>query len=158
MKRFAFIENNEVKQIGGLPTNWGNISNFYLLNFEDQAEMSIINQNGWLPVETISENKEIQENVEYVIEENVVKEIITTRDKTQEEIENENQSQIEAKWYSARFKRNNLLKESDIEILSDKWEVMDVATKSLWSNYRKQLRDIPQIFSNSDDIIWPIKP
>ena len=152
MKRYCLIKEGEVTQIGGLPINFNNVSNFYLLS-DDK-----IKPYGWLPIETISENKEIQENVEYVIEENVVKEIVTTRDKTQEEIENENQSQIEAKWYSARFKRNNLLKESDIEILSDKWEVMDVETKSLWSNYRKQLRDIPQIFSNSDDIIWPIKP
>lgn len=158
MKKFAYIENNKVKQIGGLPTNWGNISNFYLLNPEDESEMLIIKQNGWLPIETISENKEIQENVEYIIEENVVKEIITTRDKTQEEIDRENQYQIEAKWHSARFKRDNLLKESDIEILPDKWENMDTSVKTAWSLYRSQLRDIPQTFYNPDEIIWPIKP
>ena len=158
MKKFALIENNEVKQTGELPINWGNVSNFYLLNPEDEMEMSIIKQNGWFPVETISENKEIQENVEYIIEENVVKEIITTRDKTKEEIENENQSQLAAKWHSVRFKRNNLLKESDIEIVADRWEEMDIETKSLWTNYRKQLRDIPQTFSNPDEIIWPSKP
>lgn len=158
MKRFALVENNEVKQIGGLPTNWGNISNFYLLNPEDEIEMSIIKQNGWLPVETISENKEIQENTEYIIEENVVKEIITTRDKTQEEIDRENQSTIEVKWHSIRNKRNNLLKESDIEIMPDKWENMDLSVKAAWSLYRLQLRDIPQTFSNPDEVIWPIKP
>lgn len=158
MKRFALVENNEVKQIGGLPTNWGNISNFYLLNPEDEIEMSIIKQNGWLPVETISEDKEIQENTEFIIEENVVKEIITTRDKTQEEIDRENQSTIEAKWHSVRIKRNNLLKESDIEIMPDKWENMDLSVKASWSLYRLQLRDIPQTFSNPDEIIWPIKP
>jgi hypothetical protein len=158
MRRFAFIENNEVKQIGGLPTNWGNISNFYLLNPEDEIEMSIIKQNGWLPVETISEEKEIQEKVEYFIEEHVVKEIITTRDKTQEDIDKEIQSTIEAKWHSVRIKRNNLLKESDIEILPDKWETMDSDIKAAWSLYRGQLRDIPQTFSNPDEVIWPIKP
>ena len=158
MKRFAQVENNKVKQIGELPTNWGNISNFYLLNPEDEIEMSIIKQNGWFPVETISENKEIQENIEYVIEENVVKEIITTRDKTQEEIERENQSILEGKWHSVRFKRNNLLKESDIEILPDKWENMDLSVKAAWSLYRLQLRDIPQTFSNPDQVIWGNKP
>ena len=120
--------------------------------------MSIIKQNGWLPVETISENKEIQEKIEYIIEENVVKEVITTRDKTQEEIDRENQSTIEGKWHSARIKRNNLLKESDIEILPDKWESMDLEIKSAWSLYRGQLRDIPQTSSNPDEVIWPIKP
>lgn len=158
MKKFAYIENNEVKQIGGLPTNWGNISNFYLLNPEDEIEMSIIKQNGWLPVETISENKEIQEKIQYVIEENVVKEIITTRDKTQEEIDNDIQSTIQGKWHSVRIKRNNLLIESDIEILPDKWEHMNVQEKESWSKYRKELRDIPQSFFNADEIIWPIKP
>lgn len=157
MKKFAYIENNEVKQISELPTNWGNISNFHLLNPEDETEMSILKNNGWFPVETISENREIQENIEYIIERNVVKEIITTRDKTQEEINNENQSTIESMWQSARIKRNNLLRESDIEILPDKWENMDLDVKASWSLYRRQLRDIPQIFSNPDEIIWPIK-
>jgi hypothetical protein len=157
MKRFAHIENNEVGQIGGLPTNWNNISNFYLLNPEDEVEMSIIKQNGWLPVETISEEKEIQEKVEYVIKENLVKEIITTRDRTQEEIDKENTSQNEAKWHSIRVQRNNLLKESDIEIVADKWEKMDITSKSAWSTYREELRNIPQTFSNPDEVIWPTK-
>jgi hypothetical protein len=152
MKKYCLVKNGEVEQVGGLPTNYENVSNFYLLSDEE------IKPYGWLPIETVSENKEIQESVAYEIEEGVVKEIITTRDKTQEEIDRENQSQIEAKWHSARFKRNNLLKESDIEILPDKWENMDLSVKAAWSLYRLQLRDIPQIFSNSDDIIWPIKP
>lgn len=151
MKRYCLIKEGEVTQIGALPINFDNVSNFYLLSDDE------IKPYGWLPIETISENKEIEENIEYAIEENLVKEIITTRDKTTEEIEKENQSQIEMKWHSVRFKRNNLLKESDIEILPDKWEIMDVEAKSLWSNYRKQLRDIPQIFSNPDEIIWPTK-
>jgi hypothetical protein len=158
MKKFAYIENNEVKQIGGLPTNWNNISNFYLLNPENETEMSIIKQNGWLPVETVSDNKEIQEKVEYVIEENFVKEIITTRDKTQGEIDKEKASQLEAEWHSVRFKRNNLLKDSDTEIVSDKWENMEASVKSKWSIYRQELRNIPQKFSSPDDVIWPNKP
>jgi hypothetical protein len=152
MKRYCLIKDGEVTQIGGLPVNFDNVSNFHTL--EDNQ----IKPYGWLPVETISENKEIREGVEYIIEENVVKEIITTRDKTQEEIENENQFQIEARWHSIRVQRNNLLKESDIEILPDKWEVMDLNIKTAWSVYRQNLRNIPQTFSNPDDIIWPTKP
>lgn len=152
MKKYCLVKNGEVEQVGGLPTNYENVSNFYLLSDEE------IKPYGWLPIETVSENKEIQENIEYIIEENIVKEIIATRDKTQEEIDRENQSQIEAKWHSARFKRNNLLKESDIEILPDKWENMDLSVKAAWSLYRSQLRDIPQTFSNPDEIIWPTKP
>lgn len=152
MKKYCLIKDGEATRIGDLPVNFENVSNFYLLSDDE------IKQYGWLPVETISDEKEIQESVEYVIEENVVKEIITTRDKTQEEIEAENQTQLELKWHSVRFKRNNLLNESDLSIVSDKWEQMDSDTKVLWSNYRKQLRDIPQVYSNPDDVIWPSKP
>ena len=152
MKKYCLIKNGEVTQIGGLPVNFDNVSNFYTLSDNE------IKPYGWLPIETISDNKEIQESVEYIIEENVVKEIITTRDKTQEEIDSQNQTTIEGKWHSVRIKRNNLLKESDIEVMVDKWEEMDIETKSLWANYRKQLRNIPQLFSNPDDVIFPEKP
>jgi hypothetical protein len=152
MKKYCLVKNGKVEKVGGLPTNYENVSNFYL--FSDEEARSY----GWIPVVTISENKEIQESVEYIIEENFVKEIITTRDKTTEEIEKENQSQIEAKWHSVRFKRNNLLKESDVEILPDRWENMDLPVKAAWSLYRSQLRDIPQTFSNPDGVIWPTKP
>ena len=152
MKNYALIKDGEATRIGGLPVTFENVSNFHLLSDDE------IKPYGWIPVETISENKEIQESVEYVIEENVVKEIITTRDRTQEEIEESNASQVEAKWYSVRFTRNNLLKESDIEIVSDKWDVMDSSLKSAWSDYRKALRDIPQTYSNPDDVVYPSKP
>lgn len=158
MKKFALVVDNEVKQVGGLPTNWNNISNFYLLNPEDKTELAIIKQNGWFPVQTVSDDKEIQEKVEYVIGKNAVKEIITTRDKTQVEIDKENQSQLDAKWHFIRIKRNNLLKESDIEIAIDRWEAMDKATKTSWTTYRQELRNIPQTFSTPEDVIWPTKP
>jgi hypothetical protein len=152
MKRYCLIKNGEVTQLGNLPVNFDNVSNFYLLSDDE------IKPYGWLPIETITDNKEIQESVTYEIEENVVKEIIVTRDKTQEEIDKDNQTQINIKWNSIRFKRNNLLKESDIEVVADIWEEMDIDTKSLWTNYRKQLRDIPQVYFNPDDVIWPNKP
>ena len=152
MKKYCFIKNGNVEQIGELPTNFENVSNFYLLSDNKLKEYN------WLPIETISENKEIKEKVEYIIEEYVVKEIITTRDKTQEEIDEEKASELQNLWQSVRIKRNNLLKDSDIEIVVDKWEGMDTPTKLSWSSYRQQLRDIPQSFSSPDQIIWPIKP
>jgi hypothetical protein len=152
MKRYCLIENGVIVNIGNLPVNWKNVSNFCYM--EDSA----LKEFGWLPVEKVSENKEIIVGTEYVIEENVVKEIITTRNKTQEEIDNENLVDLQNKWRCIRIERNNLLKESDIEILPDKWDEMDSNLKALWSNYRKALRDIPQINSNPDDIIWPEKP
>jgi len=73
MKKYCLIKNNEVTQVGSLPINFENVSNFYLLSDEE------IKPYGWLPVETISENKNIVVGTEYQIEENLVKEIITTR-------------------------------------------------------------------------------
>ena len=83
---YCYIDNNNVTNVGGLPTSWGNISNFHSLNNE---ELKVHN---WFPVITISENKGVQVKVEYVIESDVVKEIVTTREKTQEEIDAENKN------------------------------------------------------------------
>lgn len=152
MKKYCLVKNGEITQSGELPVNFENVSNFYLLSDDE------IKPYGWLPLQTISDNKEIQESVEYQIEDTVVKEIIISRNKTVEEIKKENQSRIEDKWHSVRLRRNNLLKESDIEIVADKWEEMDAKAKLSWTNYRKRLRDIPQIYSNPDDVTFPEKP
>ena len=152
MKKYCFVKNGKVEQVGGLPTNFNNVSNFYLLADDE------IKKYGWFPVETISENKEIQDSITYEIEENLVKEIIITRDKTQEEIDREYQSTIESKWHSIRVQRNNILSKSDSEVVSDKWENMTAEQKSLISEYRNSLRNIPQNFFNPDEVIWPIKP
>jgi hypothetical protein len=148
MKKYCLIKNKEVTQIGSLPINFENVSNFHLLSDEE------IKPYGWFPVEIISENKDIIVSAEYQIEENLVKEIIITRDRNNEEL----QSLLQSKWQPVRFKRNSLLKDSDIEVTSDKWEDMSPETKLLWKNYRTQLRDIPQTFTNAEDVIWPIKP
>ena len=152
MKRYCLIQNGEIVNIGGLPTNTDNVSNFYLLS--DEA----LKFHGWLPVETISENKQIQEEVQYVIEENVVKEIIKTRDRTQKEIDEEIVTNLDTAWWSIRATRDRLLKESDIKILPDVWENMSVSLKDCWTSYRKDLRDIPQTFSTPQDVIWPTIP
>ena len=72
-------------------------------------------------------------------------------DKTLQEI-NEN------KWQKIRSIRNSLLQASDIYILTDRWEKYDQNTKTIWSDYRQQLRDLPTTFTNPDEVIWPIKP
>lgn len=154
MKKFGYIENNEIKESGPLPNVWNNISNFSAL----ENDLEYLKSLGWLPIQTISDNKPIVENIEYIIEDNVIKEIITSRDKTQEEIEGENNQSIIDKWSTIRVIRDNLLRESDVEILPDKWEEMDLPNKTLWASYRKQLRDIPQVFSNPEDVVWPNKP
>ena len=59
----------------------------------------------------------------------------------------------EQKWDSVRGIRNRMLMESDWTQLNDSTE-----DKVAWGNYRKSLRDIPQVFQSPESVIWPIKP
>lgn len=35
---------------------------------------------------------------------------------------------------------------------------LTASEKEAWAVYRQQLRDIPNIYTNPDDIIWPVPP
>lgn len=59
----------------------------------------------------------------------------------------------EEKWKIIRQQRDSLLAGSDwTQTLDSK------VNKEEWAYYRQQLRDIPQNYSNPDDVIWPLKP
>ncbi|NBP03320.1 MAG: hypothetical protein EBU90_25185 [Proteobacteria bacterium] len=58
------------------------------------------------------------------------------------------------KWNTVRLKRNMLLKNSDWTQMPD----YNGSNKQAWFNYRQELRDLPQKFSNPDDVIWPNEP
>lgn len=57
-------------------------------------------------------------------------------------------------WDTIRAQRNGLLFESDWVGLSDS----NPPNKQAWLDYRQALRDIPQNFTNPEDVIWPTKP
>lgn len=57
-------------------------------------------------------------------------------------------------WYGVREKRNKLLSESDWTQSRD--VILD--NDSDWVLYRQSLRNIPQDYTNTDDVIWPVKP
>lgn len=59
----------------------------------------------------------------------------------------------EQKWESVRGIRNRMLAESDWTQLND-----STANKISWAEYRKSLRDIPQVFQSPELIVWPVKP
>jgi len=153
MKKYCLIYNGEILRIGELPKDWNNVSNFNLIN--DSHELK---EHGWYPIEVISDNKEIIESIEYIIGDYSVKEIIHTRDKTDDEKKKEIEEEIKEKWDQIRNKRNNLLSESDIYVVSDRWDKMDSNSKINISNYRQLLREIPQSYLKPSDVIWPIKP
>lgn len=62
---------------------------------------------------------------------------------------------ISPTWEQIRIQRNILLSESD-------WAIMEDAnpkpSKQAWLDYRQALRNIPQNFTNPEDVIWPQKP
>lgn len=56
-------------------------------------------------------------------------------------------------WEEVRSKRNNLLNRSDFTQLLDY-----PGNKVAWAEYRQQLRDIPEKFSDPNEVIWPLQP
>ena len=59
-------------------------------------------------------------------------------------------------WRKIRKERNQLLKDSDYIMVSD--APITAEKKEEWTTYRQSLRDIPQTFSNPDDVTYPDKP
>lgn len=151
MKKYFYIEDN--KFLDGpveLPRNWKNISNFNVL--DDAALKSF----GWLPLRIVNENDlEVVVSNNREITDTEVIETIITRNKSQEEIENEQQKVIDDKWNEVRDWRNNLLQESDKYVLADRWETASLETKNKLLLYRQSLRDIPQNNNDPFKISWP---
>ena len=58
-------------------------------------------------------------------------------------------------WRKIRKERNQLLKDSDYTMLKD---YPTTVSEQEWTTYRQSLRDIPQTFSNPDDVTYPDKP
>lgn len=78
--------------------------------------------------------------------------IVEVVDKTKEEIDAELLMEI-------REKRDRLLLESDIYVMSDRWDGYTQDKKNLWTEYRQKLRDVPQDFSQHlDNVFWPTPP
>jgi hypothetical protein len=153
MKQYCLIKNNQiVTGPESLPETWRNISNFYAL------DNITLKRYGWLPYEVVSENKQIIVSSTRQILVDKVVETIITRDKNLEEIQQEEQTMLQNKWLEVRNTRNELLKESDIYVLADRWSSMNPNQQQQWSQYREALRNIPQTFTNPNEVIFPIKP
>ncbi len=58
-----------------------------------------------------------------------------------------------------RLKRDKLLKDSDLYVLSDRWDSYSDEKKLRWKEYRQKLRDVPQEFAEHlDNVFWPSMP
>jgi hypothetical protein len=152
MKRYCLVKDGDIERFDILPNSYLNISNFNILPDNELVKY------GWFPVATISENKDIVISTEYIVESDCVKEIIETRDKSQEEIDLENKNKIDAEWIAIRSKRDMLLNKSDFYALSDVWNDLSEQRRIDIANYRKALRDIPQAFNSPQDVVFPDMP
>lgn len=56
-------------------------------------------------------------------------------------------------WDGVRLIRNNLLSSSDYTQMVDY-----PGDKTAWATYRQLLRDIPQTYTDPNDVIWPSPP
>lgn len=59
-------------------------------------------------------------------------------------------------WVSIREERDDLLQESDIKVLREIEDIEEISQEL--KTYRTTLRNIPQSYSNSEDVVWPDKP
>ncbi|EIA5325168.1 phage tail assembly chaperone [Vibrio parahaemolyticus] len=64
--------------------------------------------------------------------------------------------QEEVLWEQIRINRSVKLKETDWTQTPD--SPLSDEKKVEFTAYRQALRDIPQTYSNPDDVVWPTKP
>lgn len=148
--KYCLVQNNTI--ISGptnLPENTESISNFNLLS-NDELLMY-----GWYPFTLIDNPLINQVFVDYTIEimNNEVVKTMNYRDMTQTEIDDKNKKVFDEKWNRIRNKRNRFLSASDWSQLPD-----SPVDKQSWALYRTQLRNIPQNFTNPDDVVFPNPP
>jgi len=56
-------------------------------------------------------------------------------------------------WDTIRAKRDQLIRESDWTMISDA-----SVDQAQWASYRQILRDLPQTYTNPEDVVWPTMP
>ena len=83
---------------------------------------------------------------------------ITEIDFTPEEMDLALARETESQWNDMRSTRDNLLRDSDIYVLPDRWDDYTDAKKTEWKTYRQNLRDLPETTTDINNINWPSKP
>jgi hypothetical protein len=81
----------------------------------------------------------------------------TIEELTEEEIAINREKKRQLDWIPFREQRDQLLKESDWTQISD-YSLVTEEEKVLWAEYRQALRDLPETYPNSEDIVWPSQP
>lgn len=162
MANFVLVENNEiVERHDLLPESWRHVSG--LRTLKDSEEL--LNSLGWYTVVKVTVNFDnaVQyiDGYEYTFQDNkvyetpILKTIEIQPEVSPEELFNNRLEEI-------RIKRDILLSECDWTQLADVQAIHDNDWKTVWANYRQQLRDLPNLCItgqiNIYEVIWPIKP
>lgn len=61
-------------------------------------------------------------------------------------------------WRKLRQRRNELLSESDVYVMADRWDRYTYDQKEAWSEYRQKLRDLPEATIDPVNPVWPVIP
>lgn len=179
MANYAHIENNTITGVYDLiPSNWRNISNFYVLaeNFDDIRSL------GWRIVQktldpTINTDTQRYGELIHTIENDDVvetREVITllvTPVIEQVIVELSEEEQLAAKierhnkvMTELRTVRNQLLANTDYTQLNDIIAINGIELTQLFVDYRQLLRDLPSLyednldFSDINTVEYPIMP
>jgi hypothetical protein len=178
MKKYCYIKEGKIEKVDTLPTNWSNVSNFHLLTDEE------LKCHGWLPVEEQHYSGDLQPGF-HILEDKVIQ--VKDSEPSQQEVINNSQSDIinpdksktlhplpttlsaaqefstsifpaNDAWKNTRIRRNLLLRISDKYMLMDFYQEMTPEQQQAMVQYRKQLRDIPQKYSDAESVEWPEIP
>ena len=165
MANFVLIENNQIVEYHDLlPKAWRHISGLNLAIDDEE----FLNSLGWYTVNKVYPNidydRQYIDGYEYIFDNNIVTETPIIKEaviypsepeKTPEEI-------FELQLQEVRIKRDELLSACDWTQLADVQQLYSDEWKTSWTNYRQQLRDLPnQCISgliNINDFIWPTIP
>jgi hypothetical protein len=156
MAKWAYVENNEIKELHDLlPTSWRNVSGLRL----SENDTLFLKSLGWFPV--VKQHDEYNplestlDGYEYKIQDDAVVEtvkLVPAEASSQEDLHNNFM-------VSLREERNLLLASCDWTQLRDVRFGHNEMTE--WGLYRKKLRDLPSKyddlqFVNLDQVEWPV--
>lgn len=159
MINWVLIENGEIQlEARSLPKNWRNHSGLYL----SASNLEFLRTLGWYRVIPDGnyydpEFFEITGHT-YEIGPEYVQQILTVKEYTLEEKQQQKQEKFNAWLNDIRQCRNSYLKETDWTELASVRSTKTQEWIAAYENYRQQLRDFPSQFSEItyDDLQWPV--
>ena len=158
MANYAFVKNNTITALyDNLPTNWENVSNFYLL----KDDVELLNSMGWKIVQKLEPTYNPQTQylgttyhrivddqvieTQYVIDRPLEPEIVVVEPTEQELLEAQIMQHNQA-MRELRTTRDEMLATTDFTQLADVIEIYGPDLSLSYKQYRQALRDLPDTY------------